>query len=406
MVESDSAERAWGPLRTAAYRFFVIVSLALILPLEPLTNLVIPWIGSALLGIEGEISLEMTGSGDTTAEYLRLMMHVVFGVVGTALWTVLGRTRVRYERLHAWFVFAVRAAVAASMLGYGAAKLVGGQFSTPDDMRLLQTIGDASPMGLLWTFMGHSKVYSAFTGLAEILGGLLLLSRRTTTLGALVVVGVMSNVVMLNFCYDVPVKLYSTRLLVWALFLVALDGRRLVATFGNLGLTRPRLLPQLFSGRKAHLAGQIAKALVALAMILSAAIAPLFMSRENGSTTAEIRGTYEVTAYAADGQPVPALVKDEERWHRVVVASYDRFVVYSPSGKRTFYSAKLDEGTLELTHHRSKEDTDVYTFELESTDDELRLEGDGRSIVLERFDPEFLLRERGFHWVQEYPYNR
>ena len=38
-------------------------------------------------------------------------------------------------------------------------------------------------MGLLWTFMGHSPAYSAFTGAAEALAGALLLFRRTTLLG-------------------------------------------------------------------------------------------------------------------------------------------------------------------------------------------------------------------------------
>jgi len=67
-------------------------------------------------------------------------------------------------------------------------------------------------MGLLWTFMAASKGYQIFTGAAEVLGGILLLWKRTTTLGALTVFGVMANVMALNFFYDVPVKLLSTHL--------------------------------------------------------------------------------------------------------------------------------------------------------------------------------------------------
>ena len=59
------------------------------------------------------------------------------------------------------------------------------------------------------------------------LGGLLLVARRTTLLGALVSIGVLTNVVMLNFCYDVPVKLFSAHLLAMAVFLVLPDLRRL-----------------------------------------------------------------------------------------------------------------------------------------------------------------------------------
>src|SRR5262249_24603807 len=73
--------------------------------------------------------------------------------------------------------------------------------------------------------------YTALTGAIELLGGVLLFSRRTTTLGALVCIGVMANIVALNFLYDIPVKLFSSHLLAVALVLVALDGRRLIAVF-------------------------------------------------------------------------------------------------------------------------------------------------------------------------------
>lgn len=408
MKHSLGEERPRGPIATATYRWFVIVSLLFILPFEPLTNLVIPWIGDAVLGIEGEFSTQRGGSGDTMAEYVRLLLHVALGLVGAALWTGFGRSRVRYVKLHHWFTFAVRFAVAVSMLGYGAAKLIGGQFSSPDDIRLLQTFGDASPMGLMWAFMGHSKVYSAFTGLAEILGGSLLLSRRTTTLGALVVAGVMSNVVMLNFCYDVPVKLYSMRLLAWAVFLVALDGKRLFAVFANVGPTQPRVLPRLLAGRRAHLAGQAGKALIGLSLLLTAAFAPMFMERGDASTTGSILGTYEVVSYQQGGVEVPALASDDERWHRVVIATHDRFVVYAASGDRSFSRTTIDEdaGTLELTSGGSEGEPEVSTFEIERVDGGIRLVSDDRTVELAPFEPEFTLRERGFHWVQESPYNR
>ena len=46
------------------------------------------------------------------------------------------------------------------------------------DRSLRRPIGDMSPMGLLWTFMGHSQPYTKLAGGAEVLGAVLLLSRR------------------------------------------------------------------------------------------------------------------------------------------------------------------------------------------------------------------------------------
>ena len=121
----------------------------------------------------------------------------------------------------------VRFTLATAMLLYGAEKVIPEQFGTPLPSDLLEPIGEGSPMHLLWTFMGTSIPYVIFTGAAEMLGGLLLAARRTTLLGALVCIGVLSNVVMLNLSYDVPVKLYSSHLLLMAVFLAAPDLRRL-----------------------------------------------------------------------------------------------------------------------------------------------------------------------------------
>ena len=82
-------------------------------------------------------------------------------------------------------------------------------------------------MGLLWTLMAESPAYTFFAGLGDVVGGLLLAFRRTATLGALVTFGVMVNVMMLNFCYDVPVKQYSFHLVMMALLIALPDFPRM-----------------------------------------------------------------------------------------------------------------------------------------------------------------------------------
>ena len=57
------------------------------------------------------------------------------------------------------------------------------------------------------------RSYEIFAGCAETLGGILLLTPRTTTLGALVCLADMIQVFMLNMTYDVPVKLFSFHLI-------------------------------------------------------------------------------------------------------------------------------------------------------------------------------------------------
>jgi hypothetical protein len=82
-------------------------------------------------------------------------------------------------------------------------------------------------MGALWSFMSASRPYAIFADAVEVTAGALLLFRRTTTLGAMVAAAAMTNVVALNYCYDVPVKLYSTNILLMAVFLLAPEFCRL-----------------------------------------------------------------------------------------------------------------------------------------------------------------------------------
>ena len=79
--------------------------------------------------------------------------------------------------------------------------------------------------------MGASESYTMFVGFAEMISGILLFPRKTSTLGALMSIGVLSNVVALNFSYDVPVKLYSSHLLAMAIFVLLPEARRLANFF-------------------------------------------------------------------------------------------------------------------------------------------------------------------------------
>ena len=130
-------------------------------------------------------------------------------LAATLVWSLADYKRAHYHRLYLGLRVLVRLALGTALIVYGAGKVIPSQFPPLALHRLVQPFGDASPMGLLWSFMGASTPYTIFSGVAEMLGGLLLFFPRTTTLGALVSIGVMSHVVALNFCYDVPVKLFS-----------------------------------------------------------------------------------------------------------------------------------------------------------------------------------------------------
>jgi len=60
-------------------------------------------------------------------------------------------------------------------------------------------------MRLAWTFLGHSKGYNIFMGLSEFVGGVLLFHRKAKLMDSLILIPIITNIVAINFFYDIPV---------------------------------------------------------------------------------------------------------------------------------------------------------------------------------------------------------
>src|SRR5262249_20462643 len=101
----------------------------------------------------------------------------------------------------------------------------------PSLLTLVAPAGNLSLQGFLWTSIGVSQPYQIFTGVVEVLGGLLLLAPRTTMLGATICLTSMIQVFILNMTYDVGVKILSFQLALISIVLLAPDFTRLANLF-------------------------------------------------------------------------------------------------------------------------------------------------------------------------------
>ncbi|HJT75587.1 MAG TPA: hypothetical protein VJ739_00125 [Gemmataceae bacterium] len=370
-------------------------------------------VGARVFGLEVVIALH-NGSGDTTYKYLRALCCLAAAGAAAILWTLIDRRRLNYTRLHLALTIYLRFFLASAMVFYGALKLFPAQFPEPSLERLVEPFGDASPMGLLWTFMGASRSYNLFAGAGEVLGGLLLTSRRTTLLGALISAGILGNVVALNYSYDVPVKLYSSTLLGIALYLVALDWRRLANLFVLNRPTQPVVLrPPL--GRK-----WLRYGIVLARTSLVAAYVCLCLSRayhaarsETGpATRPPLYGIWNVETFTVDGKDRPPLLTDEGRWRRVIFDSRHLIAIHMMNDSRRHYGLEIDPSrhVFTLSTRTGRPRKTVLTYEQPETG-VLSVEGvwDGRRVRarLRRVDRAGIpLLNRGFHWISEKPFNR
>jgi hypothetical protein len=298
------------------------------------------------------------------------------------------------------------------MILYGTMKVIPLQFSAPPLDRLMERIGDTSPMGLLWTFMGASPVYTIFSGLGELLGGLLLTTRRTALLGALITAAVMLNVVVLNFSYDVPVKIYSSTLLLAALFIAAPDAERVLNLFVLNRPVQSKQLEPTVGPPRVHNTLRIARTAIVIWLVVGS-LQAAWASRQKFQQTgrhAKLHGVWNVDELTVDGIPRPPLLSDATRWQRVIFTRGRTMAVEQVNARRDRYTLMADASGFIL----KKPDDPLWQasfFSEERNPNTLRIRGDmdGRKITatLRRMpEPEFLLTSRGFHWINEAPYNR
>jgi len=421
-----NASTDWHPAARIGFRFGFAYLVLFILPFPlgafpytdalaaPYTRLwdaLVPWVGRNILKLGYEIATVFNGSGDRTYDYVQVFCFLVLAVAAAAVWTLLDRRRAAYPRLYQWLRVYVRLYLGTVMIGYGAAKVINTQFFQPPLDRLLQPFGDASPMGLLWTFMGSSDPYTVFTGAAEMLGGVLLFARRTAALGALVCVGVLVNVVMLNFSYDVPVKLYSSHLLAMAVFLAAPEFRRLANVFLFNRTAEPAVIRPLFARERLNRAALVLRMLF-LAAVVGTSLFQSYQTRRMLSQRSPLYGVWEVEEFSADGELRPPLVTDQARWRRVIFDRPTVLALQTVGEARQRFPLALDaeKKTLSLTKRDDPNWKAVLTYE-QPEPERLTLAGDfdGHPIQakLRRADPSrFLLTSRGFHWINESPFNR
>lgn len=166
-------------------------------------------------------------SGDTTMNWIHDGLVLTLALVGGILWTVIAHLRKNprtdYRTLHAWLRLFLRLTCGMFMIGYGLVKVFPLQMPPPSVAILTEPAGNMAPMTFLWNLIGLNPVYEIICGSAEVLGGVLLLYRRTALAGAHFSTFVVTNVVLYNYCYDVPVKLFATNLLLACIFLALPD---------------------------------------------------------------------------------------------------------------------------------------------------------------------------------------
>jgi hypothetical protein len=417
MLTSDPAALPpWQPATRIAFRFlavylglYVVMTQMLdgliVLPkgslpdISRVMNSPVAWTGDHVFHVTAKPVL--SGSGDTMYDWGQAFCLLAIAVAGTLWWSILDRRRPRYDRAYRWFRVFLRFALGSTMIGYGFVKAFPLQMPAPLLTRLLEPYGNFSPMGVLWYSIGASFPWERFTGIVEVVGGSLLFVPRTHLAGALVLLVATFQVFMLNMTYDVPVKLFSFHLFLMSAVLIAPYAKSIGAIVLRVG-ARSRW-------------SAIAQTVIGLYLVTMAGYSARqsWRTRGPGAPKPPLYGIWAIETMTVDGVERAPLVTDDQRWRRVVVQNATGIAFWRMDDTVLQYSARVDTAakTIALTTAPTN-GTAAGTLTYNQTAvDRLAFHGRvGQHAV--HMDTrlvdhtKFLLLSRGFHWVQEFPFNR
>jgi len=164
-------------------------------------------------------------SSDSASLYSLLLLLLLLGIAGCLMIRSFGKELA----IRKVFYAVTPCYLALHLVAYGFDKLFKGQFYLPEPNILFTPFGQMGRDQLYWSTMGTSYTYNLFLGGAELLTGILLLFRKTRLAGKLLSVGILLNIVMVNFGFDISVKLFSLFLLFLSIVLLWPERSRLLA---------------------------------------------------------------------------------------------------------------------------------------------------------------------------------
>jgi hypothetical protein len=247
-------------------------------------------------------------SSDSTLFYILMGLLFLVSVFMAFLFVVFGR-QLKYSK--EVFIFIRKLAtyyLAMQLMKYGFDKIFKMQFYLPEPNILYTPLGLLDKDILFWSCMGVSYSYTLFLGVVEAIAASMLLFKKTRTLGLLFVIAVLINVLAVNLCFDISVKIYTCFLLFLALFLLTPFMRSIYHYFI---LHRSTQLneegsPAIFTDRP-FLYGAL-KAWVIVMVFVEAIYPALVKGNYNDDVAARpyLHGAYEVRIGWLKGKQVPS----------------------------------------------------------------------------------------------------
>ncbi len=363
-----------------------------------------------------KVLVPLSGSGDTSWGWAQLWMILTIALVACVTWSVIDRKRKSYNKLDYWLCVFTRYYIAMFAFLYGIIKLFAFQMPFPNPSLLATSLGDFLPMRLSWMFMGYSVPYQVFSGAMEALAGLLLLSRRTATFGTMVATGVFINVMMMNLSYDIPVKIFSMRLVLFCLVLLAHEYKRIFAFFIlNKTAEAGNIYNVQFTKKWMRITRVVLKTVFIGVAVVWFFYTTLDRYKQFHATPPPgpiAQGIYDVETYILNRDTIPPLITDTLRWQDMIFENNFGSIKTSDTlfwirYRRGYFNYKVDEAYRTIEFRRPGTDPRfIFSLDYKVPDSNTvllwgKVGNDSLFVTLKKSKRHFQLTERQFHWLSE-----
>lgn len=368
--------------------------------------------------------------------YYNWLIALIIAIIGALLWNkkTPEKTDVEYNQQYYWLRVLLRYRLALAVIFTGIVKVLPIQIPDPSLSDLHTEYGDFLVWKLYYLTNAVSTAgYLPVIGLLEIIGGVLLLNKRTVTIGAGLLLAVLLNVVLVNYVYEIGEQVYSSFLFLIAFVLIIYDLPRIYKLLFKETEAHPdEFVPQYTSGiAKLRPYFQIVFILLISLFGLSA-----YSSWKNTNYPypkekgiVQSAGIYDVKDFVFNGDTIPYSLVDSVRWQNVVFEEWNTLsvrentpvkidslkprIVYQldkdrnyeqiGNGGRHFYRYEYIDGekekkpTIKLFNKTDKNRFYNFSYKQLSSDeillDGIDEKGNSFNIKLERTNKKYLLKE-------------
>ena len=283
--------------------------------------------------------------------YENWLAAALIAVIAALIWPYADRkVQIGEEPLIYWLRVILRYRLALAVIAYGLIKVFPLQMPYPSLSNLHTNYGDFLPWKIYYHTLGIAQPYESFLGAVEVLAGLLLLFRRTTTFGAGIILGFTGNVFAANLAYDAGQEVYSLYLTFIAAVLFAYDAPRLYRLLVLQEYTLANKFQPFFSRNVLRI--RFALRLLTVVFVLALGFStyanyrskPYKIPKSQG--IAGSYGYYNVREFRWNNQLIPYSKTDSNRWQDVV---FERWATISI---KTAKPIRLDSSIAEGYHEK------------------------------------------------------